>query len=512
MYNDLPDVLMGDIFVEAARMAPEPEPEPMEVVMVDDSVQVPAETLKENRQNHVSKSSACLISELPDRVKFFALNTSPSSSSSGTVLICDACGIQLKRSSIFVRCAECTSPVVDLCVHCFANGADFGSHARSHAYTVVNGRSSQLLRQSRPVCKLDIRSLLRFMETVEAKGSFNFSELERTLNVVPGDGEKLYLELIAMLSSCDEQLISTTQSSSEPTQADLDNTLGGGPANFNVLRDEFEHEYVPEAETLLAAASVNADVQELESLFEGYNGILDERERRRKVLKNANLLNLKEYYSVLKKRKTDEREMFEKLRMFVRPIGSNPFQFLENLATVLTQRKRQMERVKRLALLKVNGLRSEFTEAVQFDTDRKKRAELVSKKSSAGKIWTAIPNIAIGGEKREVLTPQQAVLMLPAGEMLDSEEAVQMCVELLVAPQHYLVTRAAVFAVLRRRGSVEDNEIASIITDGVFGTIRRYLLAAQGLPVSAYSGTLTMSMEDMKLRLAQHFRRRFEGT
>jgi hypothetical protein len=511
MYNDLPDVLMGDIFVEAARMAPEPEPEPMEIVIPDKEVKNEGDNQKEIRQNYVSKSSATLISELPDRVKFFALNTSPSSSSTGTILLCDACGIQLRRSAIFIRCAECTSPVVDLCVHCFGNGAEFGSHFRHHAYTVVSGRLSQLLRQSRPVCKLDIRGLLRFMEAVEAKGSFNFSELEKTLNVLPGDGEKLYLELIAMLSSCDEQLIASSQSS-EPSQADLDNTMGGGPANFNVLRDEFEHEYVPEAETLLAAVSASADPAELESLFEGYNGTLDERERRRKVMKNANMLNLKEYYSVLKRRKTDERDMFEKLRMFVRPVGQSPFAFLESLATVLTLRKRQMERVKRLAQLKQNGIRSELAEAVQFDSDRKKRAEIISKKSK--KIWTALPPVLNGGmvEKKDPISAEEAVRLLPTVDMLDSAEAVAICVELLIAPQHYLVTRAAVLTILKKRENIEDSALFGVIQEAVFGTIRRYLLAAQGLPVSAFAGAPASSVEEMKLKLVQHFRRSFDGT
>jgi len=56
MYNDLPDVLMGDIFVEAARMAPEPEPEPMEIVIPDKEVKNEGDNQKEIRQNYVSTS------------------------------------------------------------------------------------------------------------------------------------------------------------------------------------------------------------------------------------------------------------------------------------------------------------------------------------------------------------------------------------------------------------------------------------------------------------------------
>ena len=197
--------------------------------------------------------------------------------------------------------------------------------------------------------------------------------------------------------------------------------------------------------------------------------------------------------------------------MFVRPVGQSPFAFLESLATVLTLRKRQMERVKRLAQLKQNGIRSEFAEAVQFDSDRKKRAEIISKKSN--KIWTALPSAPNGGmiEKKDPISAEEAVRLLPTVDMLDSE-AVAICVELLIAPQHYLVTKAAVFTILKKRENVEDTALCGVIQEAVFGTIRRYLLAAQGLPVSAFAGAPASSVGEMKLKLVQHFRRSFDGT
>jgi hypothetical protein len=504
MYNDIPDVLMGDIFVEAALSIPAPD------TAVDDSTTVPrlehvGDVKHEKMTVSSLKSSAQLIEELPDRVKFFALTTTAPSSSSGCILSCDACGIQLKKSSTFIRCAECSSPIIDLCIHCFANGAEFGTHMRHHGYAVVSARSSQILRQSRPISKLSIRSLLRFMEMVESKGSFNFSELEKTLNVIPGDGEKLYLELIAMLSSCDESISSRVSTPSEdPCPPDS----GGGPANFNILRDEFEHEYVPEAETLLAAVSLGTNISGLESLFEGYNGILDERERRRKFLKSANLLNLRDYYNVVKKRKTDEREMFEKLRMFIRPVYGNGGQlsFLENLSSVLTTRKRQIDRIKRLATLRRLGVGSEFTEASQFDSDRKKRSEITTKRSKA---WTQLPPVATGtvSEKREVMSAEQAIKALPGGTFLTSPGDLEICIDLCISPQHFLVIRSAIESISKTRNEISDEDLACIIQDGVFGTTRRYLTTAQGLPYSTGSSTPPPEVSYMKLRLVQYCRR-----
>ncbi len=501
-----------------------PEPDIGDAVMADMTSLVSQETHEDEVViNSVSKPSSSLISELPDRVKFFALTTNPPPSASGSTMFCDACGIQLKKSSYFIRCADCSAPVIDLCVHCFANGAEFGLHMRDHAYTVVYARTSQVLRQSKPVSKVDIRGLLRFMEISEAKGSFNFAELENALSLQAGDGERLYLEVIAMLSACDELRGISESSTEEISPPDVESSLGGGPSNFNVLRDEFEHEYVAEAETLLAAVSVNSKDDELQALFEAYNGILDERERRRKVLKGANLTNLKEYYSALKKRKSDEREMFEKLRMFVRPILSHggsaaqsPFGFLEILSTSLTQRKRFIDRAKRLAVLKENGIRSEFGEATQFDTDRKKRAEVVSRQTSSvpGKVWTSIPAFLLGnpGDKRETMTGEQALRLLPGGEFISSEKAIELCLNLYLAPQHFLVIQSGIRSVLTNRQDSTDELLASLIPDGVFGTIRRYLLGAQGLSVSAYSATQSVTIAEMKLLLIDFFRHSIEGT
>jgi hypothetical protein len=522
MYNDLPDVLMGDIFVEAALMPPD-EPESTSDVVMKDEVVI---DVKDELQKPVHpKSSSELVSGLPDVARFFALVTPPPSSSVAGSLACDACGLALKRSSTFIRCADCTEPLVDLCPNCFANGAEFGRHSRHHQYVVIQGRACQLTKQSKLVNKLNIHHMLQFMETAEKKGCFNFSDLERLY----GDGEKLYLEIVTMLSDCAEQ-----PQSMAPDE-EIPDGLSGGPANFNFLRDEFEHEYVPEAETLLAAVPPpplgELPSEELTTLFEGYNGILDERERRRKTLKAAKLVTLREFYNVLKKRKTDEKEMFEKVRMFTRAvIAATPNESciaaLESFAAALTQRKRLIERAKRLTLLKQHGVHQEAGESVQFDIDRKKRNDLLIRKSTPGaglvRVWTAIPAVANGGaasDKKGInlsssasstsMTAEEALRQLPGGELLKDAASVGLCLELLMAPQHFLVVTSALSAAIKNRGrSVSDEELRNIVQEGVFGTIRRYLLAAQGLPVSAVpSGGAVLSTDEMRQKLVDHCRR-----
>ena len=234
--------------------------------------------------------------------------------------------------------------------------------------------------------------------------------------------------------------------------------------------------------------------------------------------------------------------MFEKIRIFLRPalLAGSPddcMSFLESLANSLTYRKRLIDRVKRLLNLRRNGISSELKEALQFDLDRKKRNDINSRKISAGpgnsiKIWTSLPTLNLDAssstssaytlqgirrgtrgsnpsipspdENNRFMTAEEAIRGLPGG----SDAPIELCTELQIAPQHLKAIEIAIHSVLRKRGhdaQVDDSVLLSLIKEGVFGTIRRYLLAAQGLPVSAVAQNI-LSQDEMKLKLIQYCR------
>jgi hypothetical protein len=536
MYNDLPDVLMGDVFANAALFDNAPDLASEEIKQEDEFITEE----KEMFHKQAPKTSSELISGLSDNARFFLLNcvdrTSASSSSStafsSSPVTCDACGLLLKKATTFIRCAECLDPAIDICVYCFSNGAEFLSHKANHPYIVLNSRNNNFTR-NRVINKLNLGHILNFMLSVEQRGCFNYAELEKILGVPGGEAERVYLDIVRMLTRVAEA-IPEVQTDQHVASTSSD-SLEGGPANFNVLRDEFEHEYIPEAETLLAAVSPVTDEnvpRELVSLFDGYNGILDERERRRKVLKAAGLVNLKDYYSALKKRKTDEKDMLEKTKIFTRALiegqhdGGGCLAWLENFSSALTQRKRFIDRIKRLVLLKKNGIGSEIGQGNQFDTDRKKRNDVNSRKAAGPnvKAWTCMPTerpvvapIVTARSARsspsspqevtspisKTMTATQAVCQLIGGDTISkSPELMNLCLDFHLAPQHLLVVEKGVHALLRSRGlGMSDEILAKVINDGMFGTIRRYLLAAQGLPVSVNPQMSGISIEDMKSRV-----------
>jgi hypothetical protein len=358
------------------------------------------------------------------------------------------------------------------------------------------------------------------------------------------DAEKTYLGILSLLTRCTEEDLVTYSFSHVPSD------MNGGPGNYNMLRDEFEYEFLPEAETVLAAVTpppVGSSDVSLGSLLEAYNGIQDERERRKKILVQSHLVNVREFTSLAKKRKTDEKEMFEKVRIFLRPVlfgldsGEKAMKFLDSFAVALTTRKRTLERMKRLLMLHKHGVIYEDSSVMQFDTDRKKRHDinqrrLVAAGSGGTKIWTPLPAIASDGvissipssttvrSTRTSGTPLsldavangstsctilmnsaiEAFQMLPGADTVVDKGAIEMCLEYFIAPEHWKVVEVAIHAILEIRPDMSDEDLVKVINSGILGTTRRFILGAQGLPISGGPGGHLFSFsnpDEIKLKI-----------
>ena len=534
--SDLPDVLMGDIFVDAL-CAPQDEELPVVPVVVG-SLQNASKILRSKKQHDGSVSNVSSVSTPAaifdeEMAKFFLL-TSPTVGvvAPSCVYVCDSCNsVLFKKSSQFIHCAECVDPIVFVCVTCWSNGAQFGSHLPTHKYTIVNNRNNGNLFSktlTTKIAKLGWDRIIEFLKKCEAKNLLDYEGLidnnvgggvsvaarparggtgrgmrvpsvslpESDAPVVESsDVERVFVSILNVLTRnfC-ESIDVVANAPGAPIVG-----VSGGPANYNPLRDEFEHDYLPEAETILAAVDpppISGEISEdLLKLFEGYNVLMDERERRKLTIVSANLITLREFGSVFKKK--DGKELFEKCKMFIRPVLAGgqvvALKYIENLAQLLAIRKRIIERIKRLYFLQKNGILFEDATAVQFDIDRKKRADLSVRKG--GRVWTFVD---ISPEAP--ISAIEAVKRLPGGNTL-TQYKLELCVELQIAPQHYIVVELAIHAIMRRENNTVN--LTEFVQDGIFGTIRRYLLAAQGLPVSTTGGGPNFTVPEMKAKLIE---------
>jgi hypothetical protein len=116
----------------------------------------------------------------------------------------------------------------------------------------------------------------------------------------------------------------------------------------------------------------------------------------------------------------------------------------------------------------------------------------------------------VDSQPNKVMTAPEAVVQLPGGWQLSkSKPAVELCVELQIAPQHLIVIQSAMHVMLKQRRSATDADLIALIREGVFGTIRRYLLSAQGLTVSVVPQQTTVSPEEMKAKVVAFCRSTF---
>jgi len=578
----VPDSLLGDIFVTIFNRRREEAPKTsvsMSMMEDDEEILLPSRggTIL---PTHTSKDLLSFLTE--ESARFFAFDcqasrtTSSSSTGQSQPVTCDACNASIRKQTHFIRCADCSEPFVDLCVNCFSNGAQFGNHKRNHRYAVVKNKLN-----NKRIHKINLFEFFKFLINCEEKGSLNYSVFEkqvlgikravdetgastsapragrssgrgvRQASDVPAvsttddttkliaefnsEAEKTYLGVLSLLTRCSEDDLVSIPSGTVPSD------LSGGPGNYNLLRDEFEYEFLPEAETILAAVNPS---DSLAGLCEAYNGIQDERERRKKMLVKAHLLNLREFSSGAKKRKTDEKEMFEKVRIFVRPVlsglesGEKVMKFLDNFATALTTRKRTLDRIKRLLLLHKNGVLYEDSSVVQFDADKKKRHDVNQRRltgASGTRIWTPLPNLNSDGlgsagtsvpasptvrstrtsgtpltfegmNMTAVMSANDAFNLLPGAPTVTDKEALGLCLEFFISPEHWKVVELTIHAVLEIRPNESDENLGRLIANGIIGTTRRFILTAQGLPISGGPGGHMFTfanMEEIKLRIVQ---------
>ena len=107
---------------------------------------------------------------------------------------------------------------------------------------------------------------------------------------------------------------------------------------------------------------------------------------------------------------------------------------------------------------------------------------------------------------------EEAFRLLPGSEIIVGAESVALCVEYFIAPSHFRVTELAMHALLEMKPGATDAELAGLVREGILGATRRFVLGAQGLPVSGGPGGHLFSFpnpEEIKLKIVQRCRATF---
>lgn len=185
---------------------------------------------------------------------------------------CDACHTEL--SAPYIKCAECkqksTQNVLrsfQMCLKCFASGAETGLHMNTHSYIIVHNNVkvfSNTTWSARENCML--------LDQLESKGFANWSDISRSLGTYSAEEcRDYYLQNFfdgLFRESCQLTKFPYTridvpylyrQNSYDPPRCKLDDLQKKCSANYRFARSDFDTPFDSGAERVIGDVQLDSE-------------------------------------------------------------------------------------------------------------------------------------------------------------------------------------------------------------------------------------------------------------
>ncbi|GLI66472.1 hypothetical protein VaNZ11_010315 [Volvox africanus] len=187
---------------------------------------------------------------------------------------------------------------------------------------------------------------------------------------------------------------------------------------FHAKRMEFDPEYDNDAECIVADMEFNeydnpGDVQMKLQMLMLYNKRLDERERRRCFVLERGLLNTRAAQVLEKKRNTQEKDLYTRMRIFARYLSQAAH---DELVEGLLLEARMRTRIAELREYRRNGIRT-FVDAEVYDTEKRRQKAAADAAVAAA---NAVHGQAYGGAGRGAGKARAAAAAAAAGTSMTS--------------------------------------------------------------------------------------------
>ncbi|XP_061389247.1 transcriptional adapter 2B isoform X1 [Musca vetustissima] len=278
---------------------------------------------------------------------------------------------------IRVHCAECEN--FDLCLQCFAAGAEIGSHLNSHAYQFMD-TGTAILSVFRGKGAWTAREEIRLLDAIEQYGFGNWEDISRHIETKSAeDAKEEYVNKFVNgtigrhtwtpAQAQRPTLIDHTSDDNGPLGAlalqrlpPLDITQEeAAQLGYMPNRDSFEREYDFTAEQLISKMSLNADDTEADYLLklshvDLYTRRLRERVRRKRLVRDYQLVanffrnrNYAQHPGLTK----EQKEFRDRFRVYAQFYTSDEY---ERLLNSLEREKELRIRLSELCRYRYNGL------------------------------------------------------------------------------------------------------------------------------------------------------------
>ncbi|KAI9498032.1 hypothetical protein BDB00DRAFT_742834, partial [Zychaea mexicana] len=309
---------------------------------------------------------------------------------------CDACSNDV-TNTVRIRCADDDCPDFDLCITCFSGGAEPMKHKTYHSYRIVKPHSFPIFSED-----WDADEELLLIEAAMKNGLGNWQAIADYVGTKDKqECEQHYLDVYVSSpdwprprmdikfddiseSECRERKRHRLQKSrgmGPRTKAQVNNNkpVTSGPAYHEIQgymprRFEFETEYENDAEQFVKDMVFNDDDTQEEidlkvMVLDIYNSRLDRRMERKRLIFERGWLDFKKQQALERKRQKEERELYNRTRVFCRLQTPTDY---ETLVQGLVREQQLRDQIAILQEWRKAGLTS-LKQGEQYEKDKQTR-------------------------------------------------------------------------------------------------------------------------------------------
>ncbi|KAI7857170.1 hypothetical protein BDC45DRAFT_501849 [Circinella umbellata] len=309
---------------------------------------------------------------------------------------CDACSNDV-TNTVRIRCADDDCPDFDLCVTCFSGGAEPMKHKTYHSYRIVKPHSFPIFSED-----WDADEELLLIEAAMKNGLGNWQAIADYVGTKDKhECEQHYLDVYVSSNEWPKPRMDLKFDDISETEfrerkrhrlqksrgmgprhkAQVNNAkpVTSGPAYHEIQgymprRFEFETEYENDAEQYVKDMVFNDDDTQEEidlkvMVLDIYNSRLDRRMERKRLIFERGWLDFKKQQALERKRQKDERELYNRTRVFCRVQTANDY---ETMVQGLVREQQLRDQIAILQEWRKAGLTS-LKQGEQYEKDKQAR-------------------------------------------------------------------------------------------------------------------------------------------
>ncbi|XP_008065144.1 transcriptional adapter 2-alpha isoform X2 [Carlito syrichta] len=361
---------------------------------------------------------------------------------------CRGCSSYLMEP--YIKCAECGPPPFFLCLQCFTRGFEYKKHQSDHTYEIMTS-DFPVLDPS-----WTAQEEMALLEAVMDCGFGNWQDVANQMcTKTKEECEKHYMKHFI-----------------------------NNPLFASTLLNLKQAEEAKTADTAIPFHSLKMAVVDI------YHSRLKERQRRKKIIRNHGLINLRKFQLMERRYPKEVQDLYETMRRFARIVGPVEHdKFIESHALEFELRRE----IKRLQEYRTAGI-TNFCSARTYDHLKKTREEERLKRtmlsevlqyiqdSSACQQWLRrqadidsglSPSIPMASNSGRRSAPPLNLTGLPGTEKLNEKEK-ELCQMVRLVPGAYLEYKSALLNECNKQGGLRLAQARALIKIDVNKTRKIY--------------------------------------